>query len=55
MYHGIWRSLVARHLGVVEVAGSNPAIPNMNMNTRFAKEVSKRKTEFGSFFLDVSI
>ena len=29
-YNGIWRSLVARHLGVMEVTGSNPAIPNDN-------------------------
>lgn len=28
IYNGIWRSLVARHLGVMEVTGSNPAIPN---------------------------
>lgn len=27
-YNGAWRSLVARHLGVMEVTGSNPAIPN---------------------------
>lgn len=27
-YNGIWRSLVARHLGVMEVTGSNPVIPN---------------------------
>ncbi len=25
--NGLWRSLVARYLGVVEVVGSNPASP----------------------------
>ncbi len=31
---GPWRSLVARHLGVVEVAGSNPVGPT-NFNSPF--------------------
>ena len=26
---GLWRSLVARYLGVVEVVGSNPASPTI--------------------------
>lgn len=38
MYDGIWRSLVARHLGVMEVAGSNPAIPNGDRVTGFVKK-----------------
>ena len=29
-YNGAWRSLVARHLGVMEVVGSNPAAPKEN-------------------------
>ncbi len=27
--NGLWRSLVARYLGVVEVVGSNPASPTI--------------------------
>ena len=30
--HGTWRSLVARTLGVREVAGSNPVVPTISMN-----------------------
>lgn len=35
---GIWRSLVARHLGVMEVTGSNPAIPSGDGVTESAEK-----------------
>lgn len=30
VHSGMWRSLVARYLGEVEVTGSNPVIPTTN-------------------------
>ncbi len=30
IHNGMWRSLVARYLGEVEVTGSNPVIPTTN-------------------------